>query len=82
MHANPINDDNDDETGGPGWLDDFDIPDRDARAKRIEERVLRCVRAMLIGMNRDYERCGKAACARSRRCRGYVCDENSLMPSS
>ena len=55
-------------------LDDPDIPDREKRMARIAERVLRIVRHMLIGMNRDYERCGKAACARSRRCRGFACE--------
>jgi hypothetical protein len=59
----------------------FDIPDRDARAARIGQRVLRCMRAILIGMNRDFERCGKASCARARRCRGFAC-EPSLAPSA
>jgi hypothetical protein len=35
---------------------------------------MRCMRTILIAMGRDYERCGKAACARSRRCRGFACE--------
>jgi hypothetical protein len=34
----------------------------------------RSIRTMLIAIGRDWERCGKAACARSRRCRGFVCE--------
>jgi len=30
--------------------------------------------AILIAMNRDDERCGKAACARARRCHGFACE--------
>jgi hypothetical protein len=45
-----------------------------AAAGRAAESALRVIRTLLIAMNRDYERCGKAACARSRRCRGDACD--------
>jgi len=48
--------------------------DRDERIAVIAQSVLRTVRAILISMNRDYERCGKSACARSRRCRGFACE--------
>jgi hypothetical protein len=41
---------------------------------RITRRVEWCIRALLIAMGRDYLRCGKAACARSRRCRGFACE--------
>jgi hypothetical protein len=30
-----------------------------------------------IAASRDYERCGKAACARSRRCRGFACEPDA-----
>ena len=36
--------------------------------------VARCMRLLAIAAGRDYEHCGKAACARSRRCRGFACE--------
>ena len=32
------------------------------------------MRLLAIAAGRDYEHCGKAACARSRRCRGFACE--------
>ena len=29
---------------------------------------------VLVAIGRDYENCGKAACARSRHCRGFACE--------
>ena len=43
------------------------------RARTIES-AMRCIRALLIQIGRDYERCGKTSCARSRRCRGFACE--------
>ena len=54
--------------------DDEDDYDYAASRARIVERVERCLRALLVGMGRDYLHCGKAACARSRRCRGFACE--------
>jgi hypothetical protein len=42
--------------------------------RRAVQSVMRCMRTILIAMGRDYERCGKAACTRSRRCRGFACE--------
>ena len=46
---------------------------RTARQRAIHS-AMRCIRTLLIALARDYERCGKASCARSRRCRGFVCE--------
>jgi hypothetical protein len=48
--------------------------------RRIVERVARCVRLLAGAIGRDHERCGKAACARSRRCRGQVCEDLAREP--
>lgn len=37
--------------------------------------IERSLRHLLIAIGRDYEDCGKAACARSRRCRGFACEQ-------
>lgn len=77
-----MNDDTDDEEDRES---DAEI---EAIHARITERVLRCLRMQLVAIGRDYERCGKAACARSRRCRGFACepqvasdDDDALRPS-
>jgi hypothetical protein len=53
--------------------------------ERIVERVLNASRYLLIAIGRDWERCGKAACKRSRRCRGFACEpevfESELAPA-
>jgi len=53
---------------------DIEDDEIDAIHARIEERVMRYLRARLVAIGRDYERCGKAACARTRRCRGLACE--------
>jgi hypothetical protein len=35
--------------------------------------IERCLAMLLAQLGRDYERCGKTACKRSRRCRGFAC---------
>ena len=44
----------------------------------VERRALdgatRCIRPLLIALDRDFETCGKASCKRSRRCRGFACE--------
>ena len=49
--------------------------------ENIRERTLasayRAIEKMLVTITRDYERCGKAACARARRCRGFACTPNA-----
>ena len=42
--------------------------------ERITESVMHCLRLQLIAIGRDWQRCGKAACARTRRCRGLACE--------
>lgn len=51
-----------------------------AAADRAADGALRVIRRLLITLNRDHERCGKAACARSRRCHGVVCDRAIRLP--
>jgi hypothetical protein len=47
----------------------------DAESRRRAFASLeRCLRKLAAGTGRDHERCGKAACARSRRCRGFACE--------
>ena len=45
--------------------------------RRAIQSAMRCIRALLIQLGRDYERCGKAACARTRRCRGLACEPHA-----
>lgn len=61
-------------------IDDGDIRDRDERLALIAQRILRVVHLILTGMNRDFERCGKASCARARRCRGFACEPTLAPP--
>jgi len=45
-----------------------------ASRRRALDGIHRCL-ALLIGVvARDWRHCGKAACARSRRCRGFACE--------
>jgi hypothetical protein len=45
-----------------------------ASRRRAREAMHRCL-ALLIGLAaQDWRHCGKAACARSRRCRGFACE--------
>lgn len=48
--------------------------DNQAIRERTIASMERSIRAMLTALGRDWERCGKAACARSRRCRGLACE--------
>jgi hypothetical protein len=41
---------------------------------RTFDRLARCIARLTGEIGRDWLRCGKAACARSRRCRGYACE--------
>ena len=45
-----------------------------ATRKRTVASMERSLRSLLVGLGRNYEWCGKAACARSRRCRGFACE--------
>jgi hypothetical protein len=45
-----------------------------ATRKRVIASMERSLRSLLVALGRDYEWCGKAACARSRRCRGFACE--------
>ncbi len=56
---------------------DGDIEDREdieELKQRTRDRMARCVRAMYAAIEREWETCGKASCARSRRCRGLACE--------
>lgn len=41
--------------------------------RRTLDKAYRCLRRILSALARDHEHCGKAACLRSRRCRGFAC---------
>ncbi len=45
-----------------------------ATRRRTIDRFERVMARMLADIARGYERCGKAACVRSRRCRGTACE--------
>jgi len=45
--------------------------------RRALNAVARCIRLLAVDTGRDYEHCGKAACARSRRCRGFACEPDA-----
>jgi hypothetical protein len=51
-----------------------DEDDDDQVRARVVAGVERCLRGLLVAIGRDYRHCGKAACARSRRCRGFACE--------
>ena len=61
-------------TQTPG--DNFETPqaaiDKASRSQALDA-VYRCLDRMLASLARDYAHCGKAACARARRCRGFAC---------
>lgn len=44
--------------------------------RRTLDSAGRALRAALVALSRDYLNCGKAACARSRRCRGFACERD------
>ena len=46
----------------------------DCTRERTLDRARRCVALLLSQIGRDHEHCGKAACRRSRRCRGFACE--------
>jgi hypothetical protein len=56
----------------------IEIDAADNKIETIRERIIasamRCIRMQLIALGRDWERCGKASCARTRRCRGFACE--------
>jgi hypothetical protein len=48
-----------------------------ASRRRAFDAVARCMRLVAIAAGRDYEHCGKVACARLRRCRGFACEPDA-----
>ena len=46
----------------------------EASRRRAIEALERALRLLAIAAGRDHEHCGKAICARSRRCRGFACE--------
>jgi hypothetical protein len=45
-----------------------------ARRQRTLDALYRCAARLAGTIGRDWHDCGKAACARSRRCRGFACE--------
>jgi hypothetical protein len=45
-----------------------------ARRRRVIDTAYRCLAKLVSHIACDHEHCGKAACARSRRCRGFACE--------
>jgi hypothetical protein len=45
-----------------------------ASRRRAIDALERAVARMTRAVGRDWQHCGKAACLRSRRCRGFVCE--------
>lgn len=50
--------------------------EREAIRARVIATAYRCLERLIRHMSRDWLYCGKAACWRSRRCRGSACDEH------
>ena len=48
--------------------------DIDAIRQSAIDSTYRCIRLLLVSLGRDYQHCGKASWARSRRCRGFACE--------
>ena len=63
-------------TAAPGAFTPQDKIDAERR-RRALAALERCLRIAVAGIGRDHERCGKAACARSRRCRGFACEPDA-----
>lgn len=42
--------------------------------ERTLDRLSECIARFAGQIARDWAHCGKAACARSRRCRGFACE--------
>ena len=49
----------------------------EAGRRRAIEALERALRLLVVAAGRDYAHCGKAAYARSRRCRGFACEPES-----
>ena len=45
--------------------------------ERTIERLSECLARFTGQLARDWAYCGKAACARSRRCRGFACEPDA-----
>ena len=51
-----------------------------ARRRRIVDGIHRCIALLLDGIAREWAYCGKAACKRARRCRGFACEPERCEP--
>jgi hypothetical protein len=61
----------------PGLAADPDVmaPDElECLKERTLGRLSECIARFAGQIARDWAHCGKAACARSRRCRGFACE--------
>jgi hypothetical protein len=45
--------------------------------ERTLDRLAQCMAQFTSQLARDWAYCGKAACARSRRCRGFACEPDA-----
>ncbi|HUR57132.1 MAG TPA: hypothetical protein VM029_05455 [Opitutaceae bacterium] len=59
----------DSEPAAPPTQDEIDAASR----RRALDALQRVLTRLTGDVARDWQRCGKAACARSRRCRGFAC---------
>jgi hypothetical protein len=58
-------------------------PEIDAVSRERAIDALHRALARLAGdIGRDWARCGKAACLRSRRCRGMICEDRACEPET
>jgi hypothetical protein len=48
-----------------------------ATRRRAIDGLHRCMALLAGALGRDWRHCGKAACARSRRCRGFACEPDA-----
>ena len=62
----------------------FEIPQSAINAatrQRTIDAVYRCLDMLAAQIGRDHERCGKAACRRAGRCRGFACVPDVTPPA-
>ena len=50
------------------------VDDIECTRRRTLGGIERCLALLAGAIARDWRHCGKAACARSRRCRGFACE--------
>jgi len=58
--------------------DELATAEIEAARERTIEAAERCIVVMLKALGQTWQRCGKAACLRSRRCRGFACEREEF----